>query len=126
MAQTTLYRWNNDTKQWLEANTEQLAVGDCIRIVNEDGVIYKRPDTKDHIFVVTHTAPFILYNDLSLTFMMVKDIVQSFEKAKLTNDDNDSSIMEVLTHKRNPTQFEYTLLTTWVTQFYSDYQLMYA
>ena len=110
----------------LEANTEQLAVGDCIRIVNEDGVVYKRPDTKDYIFVVTHTVPFILYNDLSLTFMMVKDIVQSFEKAKLTNDDNDSSIIEVLTHKRNPTQFEYTLLTTWVTQFYSDYQLMYA
>ena len=126
MAQTTLYRWNNDTKQWLEANTEQLAVGDCIHIVNEDGVVYKRPDTKDSIFVVTHTVPFILYNDLSLTFMMVKDIVQSFEKAKLTNDDTDSSIMEVLTHKRNPTQFEYTLLTTWVTQFYSDYQLMYA
>ena len=126
MAQTTLYRWNSDTKQWLEANTEQLAVGDCIRILSEDGVGYTRPDTKDSIFVVTHTVPFILYNDLSLTFMMVKDIVQSFEKAKLTNDDNDSSIMEVLTHKRNPTQFEYTLLTTWVTQFYSDYQLMYA
>ena len=126
MAQTTLYRWNNDTKQWLEVNTEQLSVGDCIRIVNEDGVIYKRPDTKDSIFVVTHTVPFILYNDLSLTFMMVKDIVQSFDKAKLTNDDTDKSIMEVLTHKRNPTQFEYTLLTTWVTQFYSDYQLMYA
>lgn len=126
MAQTTLYRWNNDTKQWLEANTEHLAVGDCIRIVNEDGVVYKRPDTKDSIFVVTHTLPFILYNDLSLTFMMVKDIVQSFEKAKLTNDDTDRTIMEVLTHKRNPTQFEYTLLTTWVTQFYSDYQLMYA
>lgn len=126
MAQTTLYRWNNDTKQWLEANTEQLAVGDCIRILNEDGVVYTRPDTKDCIFVVTHTVPFILYNDLSLTFMMVKDIVQSFEKAKLTNDDTDRPIMEVLTHKRNPTQFEYTLLTTWVTQFYSDYQLMYA
>lgn len=126
MAQTTLYRWNNDTKQWLEANTEQLAVGDCIRILKEDGVIYTRPDTNDCIFVVTHTNPFILYNDLSLTFMMVKDIIQSFEKAKLTNDDTDSSIMEVLTHKRNPTQFEYTLLTTWVTQFYSDYQLMYA
>lgn len=126
MAQTTLYRWNNDTKQWLEANTEQLAVGDCIRIVNEDGVVYTRPDTKDRIFVVTHTVPFILYNDLSLTFMMVKDIVQSFEKTKLTNDDTNRSIMEVLTHKRNPTQFEYALLTTWVTQFYSDYQLMYA
>lgn len=126
MAQTTLYRWNNDTKQWLEANTEQLAVGDCIRILNEDGVVYTRPDTKDHIFVVTRTKPFILYNDLSLTFMMVKDIVQSFEKDKLTNDDTDKSIMEVLTHKRNPTQFEYSLLTTWVTQFYSDYQLMYA
>lgn len=126
MAQTTLYRWNNDTKQWLEANTEQLAVGDCIRIVNEDAVVYTRPDTKDSIFVVTHTVPFILYNDLSLTFMMVKDIVQSFEKAKLTNDDTNRSIMEVLTHKRNPTQFEYTLLTTWVTRFYSDYQLMYA
>jgi hypothetical protein len=126
MAQTTLYRWNNDIKQWLEANTEQIAVGDCIRILNEDGVVYTRPDTKDCIFVVIHTNPFILYNDLSLTFMMVKDVLQSFEKAKLTNDDTDRSIMEVLTHKRNPTQFEYTLLTTWVTQFYSDYQLMYA
>lgn len=126
MAQTTLYRWNNDMKQWLETTTEQLAIGDCIHIVKEDGMLYQRPDTKDSIFVVTHTLPFIQYNDMSITFMMVKEVLQLFDKSKLSNSDTDKPIMEVLKQKRNPTQFEYSLLESWVTQFYSDYQLMYA
>ena len=126
MAQTTLYRWNNDTQQWLETNADQLSFGSCIRIIKEDGTVYQRPDTKDSIFVVTKNHPFIEYNDLSLTFMMVKEIVHHFEKTKLSNDEIDRSIMEVLKQKRNPTQAEYHLLEEWVNDFYSNYQLMYA
>lgn len=126
MAQTTLYRWNNDTQQWLETNADQLSFGSCIRIIKEDGAIYQRPDTKDSIFVVTKSHPFIEYNDLSLTFMMIKEVVRRFEKTKLRNDETDRSIMDVLKQKRSPTQAEYHLLEDWVNDFYSNYQLMYA
>lgn len=126
MAQTTLYRWNNDTQQWLETNADQLSFGSCIRIIKEDGTIYQRPDTKDSIFVVTSNHPFIEYNDLSITFMMTKEVIRRFEKEKLSSDETERSIMEVLKLKRNPTQAEYKLLESWVNNFYSNYQLMYA
>lgn len=125
MAHITLYRWNNDTRQWLETNADQLSFGSCIRII-KDGIVYQRPDTKDSIFVVIENHPFIEYNDLSITFMMAKEVVHRFEKEKLCNDETDHSIMEVLKQKRNPTQAEYNLLEDWVNNFYSNYQLMYA
>ena len=126
MAQTTLYRWNNDTQQWLETNADQLSFGSCIRIIKEDGTVYQRPDTKDSIFVVTSSHPFIEYNDLSITFMMTKEVVRRFEKEKLSNDETERPIMEVLKLKRIPTQAEYKLLDAWINDFYSNYQLMYA
>lgn len=126
MAQTTLYRWNNDTQQWLEINADQLSFGSCIRIIKEDGTVYQRPDTRDSIFVVTSSHPFIEYNDLSITFMMTKEVVRRFEKEKLSNDETERPIMEVLKLKRNPTQAEYKLLNAWINDFYSNYQLMYA
>ena len=126
MAQTTLYRWNNDTQQWLETNADQLSFGSCIRIIKEDGTVYQRPDTRDSIFVVTSSHPFIEYNDLSITFMMTKEVVRRFEKEKLSNDETERPIMEVLKLKRNPTQAEYKLLNAWINDFYSNYQLMYA
>lgn len=126
MTQTKLYRWNNDIQQWLETNTDQLSFGSCIRIIKEDGTIYQRPDTKDFIFVVTNNHPFIEYNDLSLTFVMIKEVLHRFDKDQLSNDVTGRSIMEVLKQKRNPTHVEYNLLEDWVNDFYSNYQLMYA